>query len=241
MKTRLLPLLVVLVLLLACASLPLSSGLGDPTPHIMCTAPACAGDETYACGLPTSCPGGCGTICVKKTPDPASPPTDPPVVAGENAICPIVVRTPAPEAPTATSNGTALPDQQVDPHVAVCATATEVAVGDVVIVTARAVDLGLPYFTVSLRPEGAADFLPLVEVTFDNQVKVLFTEPIGAAFVYTQAQGSSSELTLEFLAAAPGQLEVIISATGEIHYGYPGPANWGGGGSGVLVLTAVGP
>jgi len=129
----------------------------------------------------------------------------------------------------------------VDPHVAVCASAVEVAVGSTVSLTARAVDIGLPFFQVSLRPEGAADFVPLVEVTYDNQVRNLSVDPIGEAFIYSSAQGSSNEMTLELIAIAPGSLDVIISATGEIHYGSPGPATWGGGGSEVVTLTAVGP
>jgi hypothetical protein len=29
-------------------------------------------------------------------------------------------------------------------------------------------------------------------------------------------------------------VEYVLSATGEIHYGYPGPAMWGGGSSEVI-------
>ena len=49
------------------------------TPIIMCTPPLCWNDETYFC--PKTCPGGCGTTCATRTPDPkASPtPTFPPI------------------------------------------------------------------------------------------------------------------------------------------------------------------
>jgi hypothetical protein len=51
---------------------------GIETPTLMCTPPACAPGEGYAC--PTGdCPGGCGTICVAPTPitGPLAPaPTD---------------------------------------------------------------------------------------------------------------------------------------------------------------------
>lgn len=40
----------------------------SPTPRPVCTPPPCAGDETHVCGSADGCPGGCGTICVKKTP-----------------------------------------------------------------------------------------------------------------------------------------------------------------------------
>jgi photosystem II stability/assembly factor-like uncharacterized protein len=45
----------------------------SPTPRPVCTPPPCASDETYACGAADGCPGGCGTICVRKTPDPNAP------------------------------------------------------------------------------------------------------------------------------------------------------------------------
>lgn len=37
------------------------------TPALMCTPPACAADEFYACPS-GDCPGGCGTVCVTPTP-----------------------------------------------------------------------------------------------------------------------------------------------------------------------------
>lgn len=43
-------------------------------PNIQCTPPSCAAGETYACGKASGdCPGGCGTICVKKTSVPSTP------------------------------------------------------------------------------------------------------------------------------------------------------------------------
>lgn len=53
------------------ATIPLNptatSLAGMETPMLMCTPPACATGEFYAC--PTGdCPGGCGTVCVTPTP-----------------------------------------------------------------------------------------------------------------------------------------------------------------------------
>jgi hypothetical protein len=48
------------------------------TPTLMCTPPACASGESYACPS-GDCPGGCGTVCVSPTPitGPLAPaPTD---------------------------------------------------------------------------------------------------------------------------------------------------------------------
>ena len=77
-------------------------------PTIQCTPPPCAADETYACGRAEGCPGGCGTICVKLTPDAGAAPT----TALTEAGCAIVVRTPPAEAPTATVNGAAEPNRR---------------------------------------------------------------------------------------------------------------------------------
>src|SRR5687767_5879840 len=131
---RWLALALVASLVTACGDFPsLYRVLGPPNQQIQCTPPPCAADETYACGLPNGdCPGGCGTICVRKTPDPAGVT---PVVE-RSLVCPIVVRTPPPEAPTAE------PNEHVDPHVEICAEAVEVTVGQPVVIRALAVDIG---------------------------------------------------------------------------------------------------
>lgn len=56
------------------------------TPAPFCTPPPCAADETYACGAANGCVGGCGTICVTKTPDPAQPSATPSVVIPTVAV-----------------------------------------------------------------------------------------------------------------------------------------------------------
>jgi hypothetical protein len=48
---------------------PLTYGTFTPTPYLMCTAPACEGG-ILACGDPNGCLGGCGTVCLTKTPTP---------------------------------------------------------------------------------------------------------------------------------------------------------------------------
>ena len=77
--------------------------------------------------------------------------------------------------------------------------------------------------------QGSADPLQIAQVTYDNQVKGL----PGASQVleFVAAVGSQTQVVVTLRARAAGTTEVEIGATGEIHYGYPGPATWGGGGS----------
>lgn len=50
---------------------------GGETPVLMCTPPACAPGEVYACGNSDGCPGGCGTVCAAPTAAPGRPATGP--------------------------------------------------------------------------------------------------------------------------------------------------------------------
>ena len=210
--------------------------LGTPDQVIQCTPPPCAADETYACGSASGdCPGGCGTICIKKTPDPATQPVTPTsVVTGENPYCTLVVRQPPAEAPTASVNGTAQPDQRVDPHVAVCASSARPSAGQELVLVARAIDIGLPLFQLSVRDEGAPDFTPLVRQLSDS---VEIQAQASALLEYVSWRDEEYGRVIVLRAAAPGRVELQISATGEIHYGYPGPAMWGGGGSDVVAIN----
>jgi hypothetical protein len=122
--------------------------------------------------------------------------------------------------------------QYVDPHIEICASASAVRAGQLVTIMGYPVDLGLPYYTL-LYDAGTPTWI--LEVTYDNQLKRLGegTEPL--AFVSVTASNSWVEIVLR--AVRPGTAGYFISATGEIHYGYPGPATWGGGGSDTIAIT----
>ncbi|MCC7358301.1 MAG: hypothetical protein IT317_02420 [Anaerolineales bacterium] len=204
-------------------ALPPTDTSQPPAP--VCTAPACAAGEVLACL--GDCPGGCGTTCVTPTP---------PVPA--DAYCLIVVRTPAPEMPTASSNGTPLP-RQVDPHVEVCLSATEVTVGQPVVLVGRAVDIGLPAWSLAARENEAGEFEPVVTIDGAGQVALVGTARSILSFV--EAERSLDGVVLHFVAQANGQVEWQLSATGEVHYGYPGPAMWAGGTADVVTVYVAGP
>jgi hypothetical protein len=201
-------------------------------PQIMCTPPACRPDEVYYC--PGQCPGGCGITCV--TPTAWAPtPADLSPEAPASAPCLIVIRTPPPSAPTAVVDGTPLPGRRVDPHVEVCASATTVSVGQSLTLVGQVVDIGLPYFYVMVRPAGAGEFRQWLGVTYNNEIKA--QSDSGEPLEVVSARGDMHQLVVVLRARSAGAVDVVVNATGEVHYGYPGPAMWEGGGSNALTLV----
>jgi len=200
-----------------------------PTAYVISTPDGanCAPGELY---LPAD-----GVLkCVTPT---AWAPTPVPLTlqAPAGAPCLIVTRTPPPSAPTAVANGAALPDRRVDPHVEVCASATTVSIGQSITLVGQVVDIGLPYFNVMVRPAGARDFQPWLTITYSNEIKTQAdsAEPLELV----SAQGDMHQVVLVLRARSAGAVDVIVNATGEVHYGYPGPAMWAGGGSNPLTLV----
>jgi hypothetical protein len=187
-----------------------------PTPYVTNTPKPCATGEVYQRE---------GQVLKCMTPTPiieAGPP------------CLITIRPPPPDAPTASAGGTPMPSRKIDPHVEVCATATTLRVGEVVTLVGQAVDVGLPYFDVNVKEAGAADFGTLVSVTYGNEVK---NHPEASQVMeVVSARGDQSHVIVTLRAGAAGAVELVINATGEVHYGYPGPATWAGGGSETLTL-----
>ncbi|MCC6191888.1 MAG: hypothetical protein IT318_22900, partial [Anaerolineales bacterium] len=144
------------------------------TPAPVCTPPLCAAGEVYACSS-GNCPNGCGTGCA--TPTPTLLP---------EAFCQVIVRTPPPDAPTASVNGTPDPNRRVDPHVAVCLSAATVAVGQPVALVGRAVDIGVPSWTLSARENNTGDVEPIVEISGTGEVSLTGTARHLLAFIEAQ-------------------------------------------------------
>ncbi len=137
-------------------------------------------------------------------------------------------RTPPPGQPTRAPSG-----PPVDPHIEICAgglaarTAT-IKVGETITVTGKPVDIGLPYYDLLL------DGKPVVEVQYGGQVRMLGSDN---RLEVVSAQGAMQEATFVLRGRAPGTVRTAISATGEVHYGYPGPAMYEGGGSDTVEIT----
>lgn len=124
-----------------------------------------------------------------------------------------------------------------DPHVEISADTTTLAVGDLITVTGQAVDIGLPYFQVSLKDSGAAEFEPLVEVTYENEIRG--STDVSQVLELVSAEGDYDQVVITLRARAAGSTEIAISATGEVHssQGYM----WSGGGSESLTITVTSP
>jgi hypothetical protein len=124
-----------------------------------------------------------------------------------------------------------------DPHVEISADATTLAIGDLVTVTGQAVDIGLPYFYVSLKDSGAIEFAELVAVTYENQIKN--SADVSQVLELVSVEGDYGQAVITLRARAVGSTEIAISATGEVHssQGYM----WSGGGSEPLTITVTGP
>jgi hypothetical protein len=123
----------------------------------------------------------------------------------------------------------------VNPHVALCASAQTLKVGESVTLFGQAVSIGLPYFNLVVRPAEGGDFQPWMTVTYANELKSQVDA--GGPLEVVSMVGGSSQVTVVLRARAVGAIQVAINATGEVHYGYPGPAIWAGGGSDPLTLT----
>lgn len=134
--------------------------------------------------------------------------------------------------PTATP-----PVNSSDPHVELSADATTLNVGELVTVTGEAVDIGLPYFQVSLKDDGAAEFAQLVQVTYENEIKS--SADISQVLELVSATGDYTQVVLTLRARATGATEIIIGATGEVQTS--GGYMWSGGGSESLTITVTSP
>ncbi|MGB8649014.1 MAG: hypothetical protein WCF84_27505 [Anaerolineae bacterium] len=152
------------------------------------------------------------------------------------AVCPILAtRTPPPAAPTFMPGGPSPKTGAVDPHIELCASAATIRVGETLTLTGVPVDIGLPYYILSVRDTGSGEFAQLAGVTYENRPNGL-AQP-SAMFEFVSAKGSMREVTFVLRARQAGAAIVYISATGEIHYGYPGPATNAGGGSEPAMIT----
>jgi hypothetical protein len=142
-------------------------------------------------------------------------------------------RTPPPGAPTFIPNNSTPPGDYVDPHVELCTTSNPVTVGQEFAVAAEAIDIGMPYFTFNVRDGGSGEFESLVWARTDVTVFPEVSEML--EFVRLErASPYVNEASFVFVARQAGIIDVRVSASGEVHYGYLGPAMWAGGGSDVL-------
>lgn len=137
--------------------------------------------------------------------------------------------------PTLTSAppSTMTPSSQVNPRIELRLSATTIKMGEAVTVTAQAIDLGLPIFYIRVK-DGTGDFQELVQITYDNKTRN--AKDVSKILEFVSGSGGLNQATLVLRGRAAGTASLQVNATGEIHYGYPGPATFGGGSSPVITI-----
>jgi len=116
-------------------------------------------------------------------------------------------------------------------YMTISATATTLEVGEVVTVTATlfnrgCVGLGLPQYRLYVRSDES-------QPIFDPNNP----EPVVHYLGVAPGQSDAEEFVLQ--AVGSGQATLNASASFEVHLGYPGPAYWGAGSTGPLVITVM--
>lgn len=162
---------------------------------------------------------------IQESPQPLIPTLPQPTDTGqEKAFLPVI-----------SSEGEASEGLQLDPHVEILVSPTTVKVGDLLTVTGRPVDLGLPYYYLIVRDEGVQQVEPIVQVTYESKIQTMS----GASQVleFVSAEGKMDQATFQLKAIAAGQTTITISATGEVNSGSSGSSMWSGGGSGDVLVT----
>ena len=158
------------------------------TPMIMCTPPLCWSDEAYTCGK-TSCPGGCGTVCATKTPDPKASLT--PTFPAITNPC----RLPTSAPPNAA------------PQVVMCVSTGKVKVGETLHINAAVSPAQAADFSVQIKDEkGSIGFV----ISATNRVRG-FSNSLQSLTVvaYRVLDG---RLTMVLSGRAPGSVEISIAA-----------------------------
>jgi hypothetical protein len=98
------------------------------------------------------------------------------------------------------------------------------------------VDVGMAYYYLFIQDAGSADVNTEVRLesgswrAISNDSKVLYVQEV---------TGDYDRANFYVRAIAPGTVDLWVNATGEVHFGYPGPATWAGGGSEVIRIEVI--
>ncbi|MDX2077032.1 MAG: hypothetical protein SFZ02_11410 [bacterium] len=150
--------------------------------------------------------------------------------------CSITVRQPPVNAPTRMPDPMNSPNvgAPIDPHVAFCTTPEIPQVGQAWIIYLRAIDLGMPiYFLTLSNIEGEELTVSYNPATAQYEVG---SDLSSLSFVSAMTLNSWN-VVMTFMVNEPDEIRVTGSASGEVHFGYPGPAMWSTGALEPFVLT----
>jgi hypothetical protein len=147
---------------------------------------------------------------------------------------------PAPGLPSATPAG--IPDptaaftqtEVIDPYIDIGAAQTVLQVGDVITVTGKPMQIGLPYYYLFLRDEGVQDMAPVAQITYQGEFSA--GEGKSQVLELVSAQADMQQVLFVLRALAPGVTTLSIQATGEIRL-QDGAYSMSGTGSGEILIS----
>ncbi len=165
----------------------------------------------------------------------------PPITPTAAADWPCIIeatRTPPAGAPTLAPGPGGTPETGfVDPHIELCASTTRAQVGQEVLLLGQVIQIGMPLYKVRLTDQEPLDGQGQIAASYDGEVTNL--EDGSRVLEVVSVEAGPLQIRVAFRARQPGSVKIRIGATGEVHYGYPGPATWAGGGSDPLIITVI--
>lgn len=148
------------------------------------------------------------------------------------AVCPLLPFAAPPAAPVETTpQPTFTAPAAALPTVNISASAPRLRVGETITITGVPVNIGIPYYTLTLS-SGAA-----LTVTYYDEVRESAAAvPQDDLFEIVSAQGEMNQVTFVVRALAPGSADASIYASGEVRSAQ-GAFMWSGVNSSTITLT----
>ncbi len=122
----------------------------------------------------------------------------------------------------------------IDPYIDIGATQTDLQVGDVITVTGKPMQIGIPYYYLYLRDEGVQDAAPVAQITYQGEFSA--GEGKSQVLELVSAKADIQQVLFVLRASAPGVTTLSIQATGEIRL-QDGAYSMSGTGSGEILIS----
>jgi hypothetical protein len=161
------------------------------------------------------------------------------VTVSENLPCTIERRIAPEGAPTLVPSSNDEETRTVDPHVAVCLSDETIQVGETFRLYVQAIDIGMPIYGLTLTGENGENLSVRVNPALGGQ-SLEVEGVLSSLELMSIEQINSWNVAFVFRALGSGHITGDVYASGEIHYGYPGPATWAGGSSDGFSFDIIG-
>ena len=179
-------------------------------------------------------------MAVGGTPQPVSTAPAPQLTAAVSEAPAPTATLPAEDLATATPAG--IPDptaaftqtEVIDPYIDIGATQTDLQVGDVITVTGKPMQIGIPSYYLYLRDEGVQDAAPVAQITYQGEFSA--GEGKSQVLELVSAKADMQQVLFVLRASAPGVTTLSIQATGEIRL-QDGAYSMSGTGSGEILIS----